>query len=192
MTGPSSHSWWGTVVFLLVAASILGCLIFAYFYLWTVRQGAWPPEDVRLPGLLWLTASALFYVASSALMALCSRWLAVGGRAGPWGALRLALAAAIVLMILGFGAHLYAFWASGLRPADSGYAAIVYSFVALQGQFAAAVVIMGLFTLAKSFAAMVDAVRRQTFDNTMLMWHYTVAQGLVALVIVQFFPSVSG
>jgi cytochrome c oxidase subunit I+III len=39
---------------------------------------------------------------------------------------------------------------------------------------------------------MVDSVRRQTFDNTMLMWHYTVAQGLVALVIVQFFPSVSG
>jgi cytochrome c oxidase subunit I+III len=192
MTGPSSHSWWATVVFLLVAASILGCLIFAYFYLWTVRPGPWPPEGVTVPGFLWLTASALSYVASSALMASCSRWLAAGGRAGPWGALRLALAAAIALMILGFGAHLYAFWDSGLRPADSGYAAIVYAFVALQGQFAAAVVVMGLFTLAKSFAAMVDGVRRQTFDNTMLMWHYTVAQGLVALVIVQFFPSLSG
>jgi cytochrome c oxidase subunit I+III len=38
-------------------------------------------------------------------------------------------------------------------------------------------------------AGLIDSVRRQTFDNTMLVWHYSVAQGLIALAIVEFFPA---
>jgi cytochrome c oxidase subunit I+III len=30
---------------------------------------------------------------------------------------------------------------------------------------------------------LIDNVRRNTFDNTRLMWHYTVAQGLIALAV---------
>jgi cytochrome c oxidase subunit I+III len=192
MTGSSSHSWWGTVVFLLVAASILACLVFAHFYLWTVHGEAWPPDGARLPGFAWPGAAALLYLAGSALVALGSRRLDAGAWSGPWGFFRLALGAAVVLAALAFAAHLYGYWQAGLRPADSGYAATVYAFVALQGQFAAALLVMGLFTLAKSFAGMLDGVRRQTFDNTMLMWHYTTAQALVTLAIVQLFPTVSG
>jgi hypothetical protein len=34
----------------------------------------------------------------------------------------------------------------------------------------------------------VDNVRRVTFDNARLFWHYTVAQTLVGLVLVHGFP----
>jgi cytochrome c oxidase subunit I+III len=51
---------------------------------------------------------------------------------------------------------------------------------------------MALFVLARSFAGRLDGVRRQTFDNTMLVWHYAVLQGLVGLALVHFFPRFSG
>jgi len=63
---------------------------------------------------------------------------------------------------------------------------------ALQGQFVAVLVIMGLYTVARSLRGLLDGRRRATFDNTMLLMHYTVAQGLVALAIIHGFPRVAG
>jgi cytochrome c oxidase subunit I+III len=192
MSGPSSHSWWGTVVFLLVATAIFGCLIFAYFFLWTVNPDEWPPPGVQEPELLWPAVAAGLYAASSALIWLAGKRLAAvgrdGGRTGPG----LLLAAAVLLVVTGFAAHLYGFWDTGLKPSDSGYAATVYGFIALQGQYVFALAIMGPFTLAKLAVGKLDGVRRQTFDNTMLVWHYSVGQGLIALAITLFFPALIG
>lgn len=55
-----------------------------------------------------------------------------------------------------------------------------------------ALVLMGLFVLARSAAKKLDGVRRQTFDCTMLLWHYSVIQGLVGLAVVHLFPRVAG
>jgi cytochrome c oxidase subunit I+III len=60
--------------------------------------------------------------------------------------------------------------------------------VTLQGQLVLVVVIMGGYTLARSLSGLLDGARRVTFDNTMLLWHYTVAQGLVALALAHGFP----
>jgi cytochrome c oxidase subunit I+III len=51
-----------------------------------------------------------------------------------------------------------------------------------------ALVVMGAFTLARFFAGLLDPVRRATFDNTAILWHYTVAQGLFGLLLVHGFP----
>ena len=69
---------------------------------------------------------------------------------------------------------------------------MVYTFVALQGFLVAVMTIMALYTLARSLAGMLSAVRRATFDNTMLLWHYTTAQGLLAVAISTFFPRLLG
>jgi len=37
-------------------------------------------------------------------------------------------------------------------------------------------------------AAKIHARRPVTFDNAMLLWHYTVAQGLVGILLVHGFP----
>ena len=46
---------------------------------------------------------------------------------------------------------------------------------------------MGLYTLARSLCGLLNGVRRATFDNTMLLWHYATVQGLLALAISTFF-----
>jgi cytochrome c oxidase subunit I+III len=80
-TGATSHSWWGTISLLLVAASIFGCLIFSYFFLWTVSPEIWPTDD--LPPLAWPAAAALLYVASSGAIALAGRRLTQRAQNGP-------------------------------------------------------------------------------------------------------------
>ena len=64
--------------------------------------------------------------------------------------------------------------------------------VCVQAFYAALLVLMGLFTVARSLAGKLDAARRATFDNTAILWHYTTVQGLVGLGLVHFFPRLIG
>ncbi|HEX9905032.1 MAG TPA: cytochrome c oxidase subunit I [Propylenella sp.] len=187
MAGPDSHSWWGTVTFLLVAASIFGCLIFSYFFLWTVSPEIWAAGAPTAP--LWPTVAALAYAASSAAIALGSRILR---RAGNVGTIRLVLALAPVLFTAGAAADLHAHWSAGLRPTDSAYGAVVYAFLGFAGIYGLTLAIMGWFVLARSLVGLINSVRRQMYDNTMLVWHYAVAQSLIAMAIVQLFPRLVG
>ena len=77
---------------------------------------------------------------------------------------------------------------TGLTPTATSYAAIVYTAVGLQGVYAGIVTFMAFYTLARAQAGLVNSTRRVTFDNTMLLWHYTVAQGLAGLLLVHAFP----
>jgi cytochrome c oxidase subunit I+III len=79
-------------------------------------------------------------------------------------------------------------WQSGLRPHASGYAAMVYMAGFLQAELVLALLVMALFVSARVLAGRVDAVRRNTVDNTAILLHYTVAQGLLGLLLVHGFP----
>jgi cytochrome c oxidase subunit I+III len=47
---------------------------------------------------------------------------------------------------------------------------------------------MGLYTIARWWAGLLNPIRRATFDNTMLFWHYATVQGLVGLALAHGFP----
>jgi heme/copper-type cytochrome/quinol oxidase subunit 3 len=96
------------------------------------------------------------------------------------------LIAAMILLVAAFAVDLYSH--RGLEAGASSYGAVVYGFLSLQGFYVAALAIMALYTLARRAAGLLDRVRRSTFDNTMLLWHYTVAQSLGGLVVVHGFP----
>ena len=191
VTGPVSHSWWAMIVLILVAGTTFTCLVFSYFYLWTVNPGAWPPAGVVLPSLIWPVTAIVLYAAGSAVIILAG-WALEGTPATSSWPTRLLLLLAVPLMIGAFAAQLYGPWQSGLRPDAHSYGAVVYTFAALQGFLVAVMTIMVLYTLARSLAGMLNGVRRATFDNTMLLWHYTTAQGLLAVAISTFFPRLLG
>jgi cytochrome c oxidase subunit I+III len=181
VTGPSSHSWWAMVVLILVAGSTFACLVFSYFFLWTVSPDVWPAATQQsLPGWVWPAASAGLLVASSGAIVFAGRALSYDRH---W-AVRIALLVAIGLLAAALVVELRAHLGSGLRPTANAYAAVVFSFGAWQGFFAAILAIMGFYTVARSLAGLLDGGRRATFDNTMLFWHYAVGQGLAALAIV--------
>jgi cytochrome c oxidase subunit I+III len=183
VTGPQSHSWWAIVVLILVSGSIFACLVFSYLFLWTTSPQLWPAV-AALPALG-------YPFAAGALLALSSVAVGVAGRAierGTVWPMRLALALAIPLATAAVSVELAGHWRAGWRPSESGYGALLYTIIGLQGLFVAVVATMVAYTLARSAAGLIDRVRRATLDNTTLLWHYTTAQGLSALALVHFFP----
>jgi cytochrome c oxidase subunit I+III len=176
-TGPASHSWWAMVVLLLVAGALYLSFVFSYLYLWTVA-----PED---------------YVAGSSLETFVAGALLAASAAVIWGAGRtlgnrllatvliLAALAALVGSVVLEGMSL---WRGGLRPDANGHGAMVYLALFLQVQLVVTLVVMAGFVVAKLLAGRLDQVRRATYDNTALLWHYAVGQGLFTLVLVHGFP----
>ena len=187
VSGPISHSWWAMVVLLLVDGALLASLLFSYLFLWTVNLNSWPPDDVALPSLVRPAIAAIVLVASGAAMAYASRALRRARTRGPWP-MRIALVLATLLMIASFGIAFYDLWQSGLRPELHSYGAMVYTILAYQGLHVAALAVMASYTLARSICGLLDATRRVTFDNTMLLWNYTVGQGMIVLGIIHLFP----
>ncbi|MBO1113518.1 cbb3-type cytochrome c oxidase subunit I [Bordetella petrii] len=182
-TGSGSHSWWAMVMLVMVCASIFSATLFSYLFLWTTSPGQWPAATA-LAALPWPLACAALLLASSALV-----W--AGGRAlrhGRQGWLRAALPLGCMMLFAALGLEAAAQWRAGLRPQDSAYAAAVCAVIGLQAVLVGAVGFMGLFTTARSWAGRLAGNRRACFDNTALLWHYTVAQGLAGTCLLHGFP----
>jgi len=188
VTGPMSHSRWAMIVLIVVSASLFACLIFSYYFLWTVSPGFWPKGGESLPETAYPFAAVGLSAFSSAAIAYASRAL----KSNRFWTVRLALLLAVPLLVGALLMELRGQWLTGLRPTDSSYGAIVYTVASIQGFFVAVVVIMGLYTFARSVYGLVNRERRATFDNTMLFWHYTVVQGLIALAVVHLSPRLLG
>ncbi|MHB1122501.1 MAG: cytochrome c oxidase subunit I [Ramlibacter sp.] len=188
--GAASHSWWAIVVLILVSGSIFASLVFSYLYLWTVSPEVWPPGDA-LPAPGWPLASAALLAASAALVWWSGQRLRSDSAAGQWR-LQVALTLGVLLLCGALGLEIAGHLLAGLRPQDSAYGAAVFMIIALQGVFVVAMIFMGLYTVVRSMAGLLGAQRRVTFDNTMLLWYYTVAQGLASLLLVHSFPRLVG
>jgi heme/copper-type cytochrome/quinol oxidase subunit 3 len=181
-SGPSSQAWWAMVILMLVAGSLYGCVLFSYLYLWTVSPGSWPGAD-GLPSALYPWAAAALLLSSSGAVALAGRTLGRRGHCYP-------LALAVPLLAAAIGVAFAA--QRDVAPAESAYGAIVYAFLVIDGFFAAAAVVLALYALARQAAGRLDRVRRVTFDNARLFWHYSVAQTLAGLAMVHGFPRLAG
>jgi len=186
-TGPVSQSWWAMVILILVAGSIYACATFSYLYLWTVSPEIWPAAD-QMPALRHALIAAVLLASSSAAVVHASRALKRNAlvRTG------LALAAAIVLAAIAFVQDGRGLSLSGLSPTESAYGAVVYLLYSLEGFYVTVVIAMAAYTIARALAGRLNAVRRVTFDNMMLFWHYTVAQSVAGLVLVHTFPRLVG
>ncbi|MBC8036160.1 MAG: cytochrome ubiquinol oxidase subunit I, partial [Rhizobiales bacterium] len=187
VTGNTSHSWWAMVILLLVAASLFIALVFSYLYIWTVSPEVWPAAaGLPMPATLWPAASATAFVLSSAAVMFAGRMLARN-----WF-VRLVMLLACCALAAALYFEFHGQWESGLRPSASSYGALVYTVIAVEGQLVLTALIMGLYTIARNASGMLSPVRRATYDNTMLFWHYTVGQGLLGLLIVHGFPRIAG
>jgi heme/copper-type cytochrome/quinol oxidase subunit 3 len=147
----------------------------------------WPAREA-LPPLGYPVAAGILLLASSAAVAYASRALSRNALVHT----SLALAAAIVFASGAFIQDGRGLFASGLAPTDSAYGAVVYLIFSLEGFYVTVVVAMAAYTIARAIAGKLNHVRRVTFENTMLFWHYTVAQSLAGLVLVHTFPRLAG
>jgi cytochrome c oxidase subunit I+III len=132
--------------------------------------------------------SAGLLLASSGLVAWMSRRLEQDRQV----TVRFGFLPAILMLVAAIALEGMGLWHSGLRPQDNGYAAAVYAVAGLEALFVIVSVCMGSFTVARSLAGRLSPARRSPFDSTMIFWHYTVAQGVLSLVLVHGFPRLVG
>jgi len=189
VSGPMSHSWWAMVVLMLVAGALYFAFVFSYLYLWTVAPQTWPGSD-SLPSLSFPLVTGILLIGSSAVVYGAGR--ALEGRASSQRLFVPLILLAVAAIFFGSALEILAQWQTGLRPDASGYGAMVYVASCLQAELIAALVIMTAFVSARRIAGALDRVRRVSFDNLVLLWHYTVAQGVLGLILIHGFPRVTG
>jgi cytochrome c oxidase subunit I+III len=190
-TGPKSHSWWAMIVLILVAATLYVSYFFSYVYLWTVAPEAWADATSLIPDLGWPLASGALLVLSSLLM-LTARKLLRPPRAGFPPLLVAAVGGALACLNASLAIEIGGQWQAGLRADENSYAALTFLNAGLWGELVAALTAMGAFTIARAATGRLDVERRATFDNTALLWHYAVLQGLFGLLLVHGFPRLVG
>ncbi len=180
MTGSRSHAWWAVVVLMLVNGSVFASLAFAFFYLWTINTGGWPPAGVATPSVSWSAAAATLCVAS----ALAGK-LAGGALDRRQGTLTDLLQVAGTLALwAAFVATLAALRVAGITPGAHGYGASIHALLGWQGLHVLLVSLMCGYTIVRRHCGLLDHRRRGIFDNTWLMWLFTAGQGLLLLAII--------
>ncbi|WP_342116846.1 cbb3-type cytochrome c oxidase subunit I [Pseudoduganella sp. OTU4001] len=170
--GRASHSWWATLVLVVVDGAIFASLAFTLLHL-GMRLEICPPPGARLPEPPWPWLGAGLLAASSILA-----WR--GGRrpsqCWPLLVAGVLLAAAFAV---DWGAHI----AAGLAPRRDAWSAAVAALLAYQGLHAVTMAAAAIYVASRG---KLRAASRATLDNTVMLWHCAVAQALAGLALVRW------
>ncbi|MCW5623838.1 MAG: cbb3-type cytochrome c oxidase subunit I [Burkholderiales bacterium] len=177
--GRASHSWWATVILLVVDTSVLASMAFAHLHV-AMLADVCPPPGARLPagGPLGL-AGALFIGSATAW------WWAGRGRDQAvlprWRGILFVLAAgmAIAAFLLGLDAYRDA----GLEPTRMGWSATIAALLSYQGFHGVLLTLIALHLTVRAWSGRISPMRRATYDNCALLWHYSCAQGIFIMVL---------
>ncbi|MGX4642141.1 cytochrome c oxidase subunit I [Massilia sp. SYSU DXS3249] len=178
--GTRSHSWWATIIMLVVDATIFASLVFAYVHI-SMRLEVCPPPSASLPDRLWPMLSGLLLAAASGLMLLGGR--GIGKRRLPWMVL-----AATACTSAAFLVELHGYGLANLEPTSQAWSATIAAIVAYQGFHVVVLVLSGAYLAARAWSGRLTDRSRATFDNTALMWHYTTLQGIIGALAVHVVP----
>jgi cytochrome c oxidase subunit I+III len=186
VSGPSSNGWWAVFIAMLADLTAFVCLVFGYYFFWTVRDD-FPPDPVPGPGVLWPAVAAVLLLAAWALTVLARRW----NRRGHAAACVAGLVWAPVLAIAGGAALVAGPATTGLDPTTHSYPATVWLLAGWTTFHAAIGVLMHLYCLAGRLVGRITARRDMDLANVTLYWHFTALTAVVTIATIAGFPLVA-
>jgi cytochrome c oxidase subunit I+III len=178
-TGLASHSWWATVIMLVVDASIFASFAFAYIHV-SMRLQVCPPPGASLPPLAQALASCGLLALGSVLVWLARRGLEK--RRLPWLVLA-ALGCALGSLLLDLAG-----WRTGLDPTASAWGGAIAALASYQGLHIALLAVLAPYLALRAWRGRLGPRSRATLDNIALVWHYTTLQGIAAVAVVRLMP----
>jgi cytochrome c oxidase subunit I+III len=185
-SGPNSVGWWAMFITMLGDLTAFVCLVFGYFFYWTIND-EFPPAPSLGPGVVWPTLAAVLLLTAWALTLLARRWnrrdCVVGFYVG--------LLFAVALSVAGGGALLAGPWVTGLDPASHAYPATVWILVIWTVIHIAIGMIMQLYCLARRLAGRMTARCDIDMHNVALYWHFTVFTVVITVAVIAGFPLVA-
>ncbi|THC42823.1 cytochrome c oxidase subunit I [Massilia sp. Mn16-1_5] len=178
--GRASHSWWATIIMLVVDATVFASFVFAYIHI-SMRLEVCPPPAASLPALRWPLMAGALLAAGSACMLWAVRSL--GTRRLPWLAL-----AALGCTGAAFLVDLHGYQLAGLDPQAQAWSATIGALLSYQGLHVVVLALVGIYLAARAWSGRLSPSSRATLDNTALLWHYTTLQGIVLSLAVHGVP----
>lgn len=186
VSGPASVGWWAMCITMLAVLTAFVCLVFGYFFFWTIHDD-FPPNPSPGPGVFWPVTAAVLLLSAWALTLLarrCNRHdRAVGFYVG--------LLAAAALALGGGAALLAGPWSTGLDPTSHVYPAIVWLLVIWAAGHAGVGVMMQLYCVARRLVGHMDARHDIDITNVALYWHFTAITVAITVAVIAGFPLVA-
>jgi cytochrome c oxidase subunit I+III len=184
-SGPSSVSWWAMFITMLAVLTAFVCLVFAYFFYWTIHDD-FPPENATGPGVFWPAIAGASLLGSWALTLLARRW----NKADRAPLFYAAMTGAIALAAAGGAAILAGPWTTGLDPKSHVYAGTVWILAIWTAGHALTGVIMHLYCVARRAAGRMTARHDIEIQNVALYWHFAAVTAVITVLTIAGFPLV--
>lgn len=99
---------------------------------------------------------------------------------------------ALVLLVAGFSVVMLGQRAAGLDPTATAWAATIGALLAHQGWHVFILAIIGIYLFLRAWNGKLQRRNRGTFDNSALIWHGSVLQGVIGTLAVSFLPQWMG
>jgi cytochrome c oxidase subunit I+III len=183
-----SVGWWGMVVTLISDAAVTISFIFAYFFLWTVQPGQWPPPELAQQPPLW--PAVLAAAAAIAAWALIEAADDANTREAR-GTTALLLVACALAAAVSFAAGWIWLVNSNLPATTHAYGACVWLLLGWAGFHLAFGAGFALWCLARLGLGMLNGWRSLTLRMGLLFWRFTAPVVAVLLLLVAGFPHVA-
>ncbi|HEX5733575.1 MAG TPA: cytochrome c oxidase subunit I [Blastocatellia bacterium] len=185
-SGSISVGWWAMFITMLGIMTAFLCLVFGYFFYWTIHE-EFPPHSAQGPGVFWPVTATVLLLCAWALTLLARRWNKRDRAAGFY----VGLSAAGLLAVAGGGALLAGPWTTGLDPTQHAYSAIVWTLVIWSAIQVAAGLIMHLYCIARRVVGRMTARYDIDISNVALYWHFTALTVVIAVAVIAGFPLVA-
>jgi cytochrome c oxidase subunit I+III len=183
VSGPASVSWWAMFITMLALMTAFVCLIFAYFFFWTIHDD-FPPDPFPGPAPIWPVAGgALALAAWAATMAARRRNRRDDGRGFYLGAL------CSILLAAASGAALIAGpLFSNLDPRQHVYPAIVWLLMIWSAGHLGLGILMHGYCVARRLAGRMTAAYEIDIANVELYWHFCTLTVVITVLTIAGFP----
>jgi cytochrome c oxidase subunit I+III len=186
VSGPSSIGWWAMFITMLADMTAFVCLVFGYFFFWTVHEN-FPPDSAAGPGVFWPVTAAGLLLTSWLFMLLARRWNKSDWSVGFYGAMLISLgsaAAGIVALVAGP-------FVTGLDPTRHVYDATVWMIVIWTAVHVLIGLIMLLYCVARRLAGRMTARHDIEISNVVLYWHFVALTVIMGVGVIAGFPLVT-
>jgi cytochrome c oxidase subunit I+III len=185
-SGSASVGWWGVFITMLADMTAYVCLVFGYFFFWTLHDD-FPPDLSVGPGLFWPVLAGTLGIGAWLLMLVARR-----ANRSDAAALFYASVAGSVLLAKGSAAALVAGpWTFNMDPTAHVYQAVVWVLVAWTVAHLGVGVIMQVFCLVSRWRGRMTAQHDADITNVTLYWHFALLTVVVTVAVIAGFPLVA-
>jgi cytochrome c oxidase subunit I+III len=185
-SGSTSVGWWAVFITMLASQAAFWCLIFGYFFYWSIHDD-FPPSSSSGPGIVWPVTSAVLLGVAWLSTMLAER----SNRANAAVSFYTAMGVAMLFAVAGALALLVGPWVTGLDPVRHVYDATVWLLAAWSVAHVLTGLIMHAYCVARRAAAIMTAHHDIDMANTTLFWHFTTFTAMVTVAVLAGFPLVA-